>query len=65
MRSISKAERCIEGAKKCSNMAQSYSISMLLAPTQYDYELCERKYRRATKHAYKYIELANYYGGRQ
>lgn len=65
MRSISKAKRCIECAKKCSNMAMSYSMSILLAPTQEDYELCERKYERAIKHSYKYIELANYYGGMQ
>lgn len=64
MRSISKAEHCIEGAKKCSNIAQSYSISMLLAPTQGDYEICGRRYKRATKHAYIYIKLANYYGGK-
>lgn len=63
MRSISKAERCIEGAKRCSARAQAHSIGMLLAPTQEDYELCNRKYERAVRHAYRFVKLANYYGG--
>ena len=64
MRSISKAERCILGAKRCSSQAESHSFCMLLAPTQEDYELVSRKYSRAVKHAMTYIKLANYYGGK-
>lgn len=63
MRSISKAERCIEAAKKCVNQATSMSYAILLAPSEKDEEVCKRKYDRAVKHAYKLMKLANYYGG--
>ena len=63
MRSISKWRRCLQGAKKCTNKANAYSLRMLLAPTPADTKLCIRKYKREMKHAYKYLELADYYGG--
>lgn len=64
MRSISKAEHCLECAKKCKNRAQSMHFAIMLAPTVEDYDLCTRKFKRAVKHAYKYVDLANYYGGK-
>lgn len=63
MRSISKTERCIEAAKKCVNQATSMHYAILLASSKKDEEVCKRKYYRAVKHANKFIELANYYGG--
>lgn len=63
MRSISKWERCIRGAKKCARKASSYNFCILLAPTLTDRKLFTRKYKREMKHAYKYLELADYYGG--
>jgi hypothetical protein len=39
--------------------------AIILAPTVQDAEVCKRKYRRAVKHANRFIELANYYGGKQ
>lgn len=36
----------------------------MLAPTVADAEVCHRKYKRAVKHANKYVDLANYYGGK-
>lgn len=65
MRSISKFEHCLEFAKKCRNQARSMHFAIMLAPTKADYDLCTRKFSRAVKHGYKYIELANYYGGKQ
>jgi len=64
MRSISKSEHCIECARKCINQAKSMHYAIILAPTVQDAEVCERKYRRAIKHANRFIELANYYGGK-
>lgn len=64
MRSISKSEHCLECAKKCKNQAMSMHFAIMLAPTKADYDLCTRKFKRAVKHAYKYIDLANYYGGK-
>lgn len=63
MRSASKAERCIAGAKKCSCNARSYNIAISLAPTLEDSEFCKRKYDRAIRHACKYLKLADYYYG--
>ena len=64
MRSIDKFERCLAGAQKCKRDSYSYSICVLLAPTKGDHELCTRRYKRAIKHGKKYVELANYYGGK-
>jgi len=64
MISISKSEHCIECARKCTNQAKSMHYAIILAPTVQDAEVCERKYRRAIKHANRFIDLANYYGGK-
>lgn len=67
MRSISKSEHCIECAKKCRNQAMCMHFAIMLALTLgdcEDYDMCTRKFNRAIKHAYKYIDLANYYGGK-
>lgn len=64
MRSISKSVHCIECARKCANQAKSMHYAIILAPTVHDAEVCKRKYRRAVKHANRFIELANYYGGK-
>lgn len=65
MRSISKWEHCLECASKCANQARSMLYANTLAPTVADAEVCHRKYKRAVKHAQKYIKLANYYGGNE
>lgn len=64
MRSVSKLEHCIECASKCANQARSMLYSNMLAPIVADAEVCHRKYKRAVKHANRFIELANYYGGK-
>lgn len=64
MKNISKWKRCIRGAKKCIRRAKEYCFCILLAPTPADTKLCTRKYKREIKHAYKYLELADYYGGK-
>jgi hypothetical protein len=39
-------------------------FAIMLAPTKADYDLCTRKFNRAVKHAHKYLDLADYYGGK-
>ena len=65
MRSIDKFERCLAGAQKCKRDSYSYGICMLLALTTDYYDLCTRRYMRALRHGKKYVELANYYGGKR
>lgn len=63
MRDSKKAGHCAEMAKKCISQAQCYSVCTLLAPTVDDSDYAYRKYRRAIRHANKYISLMEQYGG--
>lgn len=65
MRDSNKQAHCAEMAKKCISQAQCYSFCTLLAPTLDDSNYARRKYKRATRHAKKYISLMEYYGGVQ
>ena len=62
MRDSKKAGHCAEMAKKCISQAQCYSVCTLLAPTVVDSDYAYRKYRRAIRHANKYISLLEIYG---
>lgn len=63
MRDSTKQAHCAEMAKKCISQAKCYSFCELLAPTLDDSNYADRKYRRALRHAKKYISLMEYYGG--
>ena len=63
MRDSKKQAHCAEMAKKCISQAHCYSFCTLLAPTLDDSDYAYRKYRRAVRHAEKYISLFKYYGG--
>lgn len=62
MRDSKKAGHCAEMAKKCISQAECYSFCTLLAPTIDDEHYAYRKYRRAIRHANKYISLLSIYG---
>lgn len=63
MRDSNKQYHCAEMAKKCISQAQCYSVCIFLAPTVDDSDYAYRKYRRAVRHAEKYISLLEIYGG--
>ena len=63
MRDSRKQAHCAEMAKKCISQAHCYSFCTLLAPTIGDSDYAYRKYRRAVRHAEKYIALFKFYGG--
>ena len=63
MRDTKKQAHCAEMSKKCISQAQCYAVCTLLAPTLDDSDYAYRKYRRALRHAEKYISLFKCYGG--
>ena len=63
MRDSKKASHCAEMAKKCVSQAECYSLCTMLAPTLDDSNYAHRKYKRAIRHAKKYVSLMEYYGG--
>lgn len=63
MRDSRKANHCAEMAKKCVAQAECYTLCVCLAPTLDDSNYVRRKYKRAIRHAKKYISLMEKYGG--
>ena len=63
MRDSKKAGHCAVMAKKCVAQAECYTLWLCLAPTLDDSDYARRKYKRAIRHAKKYISLKEYYEG--
>ena len=63
MRDSKKEVHCAEMVKKCIAQANCYSFCSSLAPTIADSDYALRKFRRAIRHAKKYLSLLEYYGG--
>lgn len=63
MRDSKKFNHCAVMAKKCVAQAECYTLCEFLAPTLDDSNYARRKYKRAIRHAEKYISLMDYYGG--